>query len=110
MLGSENEYLTGVLTILIGPQTGWSIVVTMSLASTNQPREVRPKPRLRRNPFTRFLLTMFVIHSALNVINGRIWHPATLEHLQPFLGRLFACFSINESFEQNSVMDAVAVG
>lgn len=53
---------------------------------------------------------MFVIHSALNVIHGRIWHPATLEHLQPFLGRLFACFSINESFEQNSVMDAVAVG
>lgn len=43
MLGSEKEYLTGVLTILIGPQTGWSTVVTMSLASTNQPRDVRPK-------------------------------------------------------------------
>lgn len=50
MLGSENEYLTGVLTILIGPQTGWSIVVTMPLASTNQPREVRPKPKSQKKP------------------------------------------------------------
>lgn len=110
MLGSENEYLTGVLTILIGPQTGCSIVVTMSLARTNQPREVRPKPRLSRNLFARFLLTMFVTHSGLNVIHGRIWHPTALEQLQPFLGCLFACFSINESFEQDSVMDALAVG
>lgn len=53
---------------------------------------------------------MFVIHSGLNVIHGRIWHPTALEQLQPFLGCLFACFSINESFEQDSVMDALAVG
>lgn len=109
MLGSEKEYLTGVLTILIGPQTGWSIVVTMSLASTNQPRDVRPKPGLSRNQFAQFLHTMFMIHSALNVIHSRIWHSATLERLQPFLSRLFACFGINESLEQDSVVDAVAV-
>lgn len=110
MLGSEKEYLTGVLTILIGPQTGCSIVVTMSLASTNQPQDVRPKLGLSRKLFARFLHTMFMIHSALNVIHGGIWHSATLEHLQPFIRRLFACFCIDESLEQDSVVDAVAVG
>lgn len=109
MLGSENEYLTGVLTILIGPQTGWSIVVTMSLASTNTTRS-QAQTKTQQKPVRSILLTMFVIHSALNVVHGRVWHPATLEHLQPFLSRLFACFSINESFEKDSVMDAVAVG
>lgn len=53
---------------------------------------------------------MFMIHSALNVVHGRIWHSATLEHLQPFTRRLFACFRIDESLEQDSVVNAVAVG
>lgn len=110
MLGTEKEYLTGVFTILIGPHTGWSTVVTMSLASTNQPQDFSPKLRLSRKLFARFLHTMFMIHSALNVIHGRIWHSATFEHLQPLARRLFACFRIDESLEQDSIVDAVAVG
>lgn len=43
MLGSEYEYLTGVLTIFNGPHVGWSIFVTMFLASTTfTPIHVRP--------------------------------------------------------------------
>lgn len=36
MLGSEYEYLMGVLTIFSGPQAGCSIVVTMLRASTGE--------------------------------------------------------------------------
>lgn len=80
MLGSEYEYLTGVLTSFSGPQAGCSIAVTMLRASTSKNmrhhRSAQPLPSSKKN--AQIALTMFMVHSSLNIIDGGVGHTAAL--------------------------------
>ena len=53
---------------------------------------------------------MFMVHSRLNVIDGRIRHPTPLEYSEPFLRGARPGFGFDEGFEGVAVGDADAVG
>ena len=53
---------------------------------------------------------MFMVHSRLDIVDGRIRHPTPLEQPEPFLRGPRPRFGFDEGFEGVAIGDADAVG
>lgn len=113
MLGSEKEYLTGVLTILSGPQAGCSILVIIFRAITGKSHKIVGQRILPAQAHTKkgfcCALTMLMVHGRLDIVDGRIRHATALHHLLPFRGCLCECLGFDEGFKDDSVLHAGAI-
>ena len=52
---------------------------------------------------------MSIVKCSLNIINCRIWHTASFEDLQPFLGGLLFCRALNQAIDLLPMTDSVLV-
>lgn len=53
---------------------------------------------------------MLVVQCSLNIVNGRIWHTASLKDIQPLLSGLLDGSAFNHAVDFRSVLYSVAVG
>lgn len=51
-----------------------------------------------------------MLNRCLNVVDGRVWHPAALENLQPFLGGFGSGYRFDQTFDEDAVFHPFAVG
>ena len=55
------------------------------------------------------MLTMFMVHGRLDIVDGRVRHAATFHHLLPFRRCLGDCLGFDEGIKGNSVLDTGAI-